>query len=160
MQNAARQNYLETEILTATPQKLQLMLIDAAIRSGRKAAKCWEDGKDGEASEAIIHAQEVVGELLAGLNPEIDSKLSQKVAAVYLFVFRSLMEATAEHSQEKLCDALRVLEMERETWRQLCDKLDEERQSEEAPQPEAIAPPNLDNEDFPEPLTGGFSLEA
>jgi flagellar protein FliS len=165
MQLAARQNYLETEIMTATPQKLQLMLIDAAIRSGERAKQYWEENKDDEASGALIHAQEIVGELLAGLNREVDSQLSQKVASVYLFIFRSLMEATHDRDEEKLQDAMRVLSVERETWRQVCEVCDETQlpegaQQPEAPQlPEATAPPQLEDQ-TPEMPSGGFSLEA
>jgi len=159
MQPAARQNYLETEIMTATPQKLQLMLIDAAIRAGRRAKQCWEEDKDDEASEALIQAQEIVGELLAGLNPEVDSQLSQKVASVYLFIFRALMEATHDRDEEKLRDALRVLSTERETWRQVCEECGEAQQPQAAQQPEATAPPQLDDQ-TPDMSSGGFSLEA
>jgi len=104
--------------------------------------------------------------LLAGLNPEVDSQLSRKVAAVYLFVFRTLMEATGEKSPEKLHDALRVLEVERETWRQMCDKLGEDQSTEESQTPETTAPPHFDdsqlgeNSGLSEPSSGGFSLEA
>jgi len=123
MQCSVRENYLATEVMTATPQKLQLMLIEAAIRSARRAGEKWQAGDDAQASEALIHAQEVVGELLAGLNREVATNLVQKVASVYLFVFRNLMEANHERNESKLDDALKVLEIERETWRQVCQQL-------------------------------------
>ena len=84
----------------------------------------------------------------------------KEVAAVYLFVFRSLMEATAERDREKLQDALRILKVERETWRQLCDKLGEGQNPDGAKDPETTAPPQLDDEETTEQPSGGFSLEA
>jgi len=123
MQCSARENYLVTDVMTATPQKLQLMLIEAAIHSVRRAREKWAAGDDARASEALTHAQEVVGEMLAGLNREVATDLIQKVASVYLFVFRNLMEANHERNESKLDDALRVLEIERETWRQVCQQL-------------------------------------
>jgi flagellar protein FliS len=122
MQSSARENYLVTDVMTATPQKLHLMLIEAAIRSAERARDKWQTGEDARASEALIHAHEVVGELLAGLNRDIDAGLARKVAAVYLFVSRSLMEANCQRDDKKLQDALRVLEVERETWRQVCQR--------------------------------------
>ena len=123
MQSSARENYLVTDVMTATPQKLQLMLIEAAIRSAERARERWQAGEDDQACEALIHAQQVVGELLAGLNREVDSHLVKRVASVYLFVFRNLMEANYERDENKLDDVLRVLEVERETWRQACEQL-------------------------------------
>ena len=123
MQSSAQERYLSTEVMTAAPQKLQLMLIEAAIRSARRARQKWQANEDDEACEALIHAQDVVGELMASLNAEVDPKLVKKVASVYLFVFRSLMEANYQRDEEKLNDAVRVLEIERETWKQVCEQL-------------------------------------
>ncbi len=120
MATSAREEYLTTEVMTATPQKLQLMLIDAAIRSAERGKKYLQDDDNEKACEEILHAQEIVGEMLGGLNEEVAPDLVKKVASVYLFVFRSLMEASHERDGEKLDKALRVLQTERETWRQVC----------------------------------------
>jgi len=46
MDASAHESYLVTEVMTATPQKLQLMLIDAAIRSAEKARRLWHEQED------------------------------------------------------------------------------------------------------------------
>lgn len=120
------QSYLETEVLTAPPQKLQLMMIEAAIRSSRLAQGHWEAGEDERACEALIRAQRIVTELVNGLNREQSPELVKKITAVYLFIFRSLMEASFERSDKKLGEAIRVLEVERETWRQVCQRVGRE----------------------------------
>jgi len=123
MSTSARENYLVTEVMTAAPQKLQLMTIEAAIRSIEQTKQHWQASEDAEAAESLIHAQQVMGELMGALNRDDDSDLVKKVAAIYLFVFRTLMEANINRSEEKLNDALKVMEIERETWRQVCEKL-------------------------------------
>ncbi len=133
MEASAHQSYLVTEVMTAAPQKLQLMLIDAAIRSAEKARRLWREQKDEEACEALIHAQEIVGQMLGSLNHEPAPDLVRKVAAVYLFVFRSLMEANFHRDEHKLDDALKVLRTERETWRQVCEKLGTSRPPDSSP---------------------------
>ena len=88
MYSSARDRYLTTEVMTATPQKLHLMLIDGAIRLAQQARRHWETGgEDEKACEAVIRAQEIVTQLLAGLNRRENPDLSNKVAAVYLFIF-------------------------------------------------------------------------
>jgi len=123
MQTSTRENYLVTEVMTATPQKLQLMLIEAAIRFGHQAETLWQEGQDDSALEAIIRCQQIVTELLCGLNPEQNTEMVRRVAGVYLFIFRGLTAAQLQRDTKQLADALAILEIERETWRELCEKL-------------------------------------
>ncbi len=123
MNPAARENYLTTEVMTATPQKLQLMLIEAAIRFGRQAIECWDKSDDEAAGEALVRCQQIITELLCGLRPERDPELVRRVASVYLFIFRSLTMAHLERDRQKVVEAMSVLEVERETWQQVCEKL-------------------------------------
>jgi flagellar protein FliS len=171
MPSSARENYLTTEVLTAPPQKLHLMLIEAAIRSAEQGRRHWQANQPDQASEALLHAQEILGEMLAGLNPQVDAALAKKVAAVYLFIYRALMDATLHHDEKKLDDALRVLAVERSTWRQVCEKLSSTKGaageaasislSAEISRPAAPSIPDLSARsrltDLP---AGGFSLEV
>jgi len=144
MSTSARESYLVTEVMTATPQKLQLMLIEAAIRSTERARQQWRDDDNEQAIESVIRAQEIIGELLAGLDQEVEGDLTKKVAAIYLFVFRTLMEASFDRDEQKLDDALEVLAIERETWRQVCEKLGSRMQpDDEAADRTAVPPPKL-----------------
>lgn len=120
-------NYLETEVLTAPPQKLQLMLIEAVIRFAKRAKMQWEAGNDGDAYESIFRAKKVVAELLGGLNREESPKLAAKISAVYVYVLRALTTAAADRDVSKIDDALKVLAVEQETWQQVCRKLVEEK---------------------------------
>ncbi len=164
MQTSARENYLVTEVMTAAPQKLQLMLIEAAIRSAQRARQLWQNDDDDQACEALIHAQDIVGELMASLNREVDPDLVKKVASVYLFIFRSLMEANYERNEQKLDDAVRVLQIERETWQKVCEQLGSQKEPEQeavgasdAPLPVAL-PPEAGTIDTS--AGSGLSLEA
>jgi flagellar protein FliS len=123
MTPAAREEYLTTEILTAAPQKLQLMLIEAAIRFGRGAELHWRSQQNEAAFNSLIRCQEIVSQLIAGLAPNLDSPLVRQISAVYAYVYRSLISAGFHHAPQKLADALRVLEIERETWLQVCERL-------------------------------------
>lgn len=123
MHTSTRENYLVTEVMTATPQKLQLMLIDGALRFGHQAQALWQEGRDDDALEALIRCQQIVTEMLGGLNPERNPELVRRVASVYLFIFRALVSAQLERDAKRLADALSTLEIERETWLQLCEKL-------------------------------------
>ena len=121
-------DYLTTEVMTASPQKLRLMLIEAALRFAMRARQGWSENRGEEASEAMIRCQQIVCELLAGLNaepgtqaePSADPELIRRIAGIYMFIYRSLIHAQLHRDEVKLGEAISVLEIERETWRQVC----------------------------------------
>jgi flagellar protein FliS len=161
MADSARESYLETEILTAPPQKLHFMLIDATIRAVERTRQLWQAGQDEEACKCLIGAQQIITEMISGLKREMNEALAKKAAAIYLFVFRKLLEANLEHDEEKLADALRVLETERETWRQVCEQLgrtDPSRPTSDSDQPFRAAPTG--GHGLTDELPPNVSLEA
>lgn len=123
MQAAAREQYLTAEVMTAPPQKLQLLLIEGAMRFCNLALAKWEQGEAEAAGEALTRAQGVVTELIAGVRPEHNRELARKAASVYLYLFRTLVDAHLNHDAAKVRDALRVLEIERGTWQEVCRRL-------------------------------------
>ncbi|HEX3657126.1 MAG TPA: flagellar export chaperone FliS [Pirellulales bacterium] len=119
----AGETYLAGEVLAAPPQKLQLMLIEAALRMVRLAEQHWAADDQRAGNNALRRCQQIVVELLSGLRRETMPDLVGRVASVYMFMYRSLVAATQDHDPRKLADVARVLEMERETWRQVCQAL-------------------------------------
>jgi flagellar secretion chaperone FliS len=160
--NRPRDSYFETQILTAAPQKLQLMLLDGALRFARQAGDHWSAGRIREGGEAIIGAQRILTELLRALKPDLAPALVSQVSSLYNFIFRRLVEAGFRRDQQKLAEAIGILETERETWRQLCEQLGEKLESrapvpQSAPAPRAPIAPHLD---LGRSAVGSFSLEA
>jgi flagellar secretion chaperone FliS len=154
MQPSARDNYLKTAVATASPEKLHLMLIDAAIRHVERAQQSREAGRPEEGLAEITHAQEVVNYLIGSMDHQSGSELVKKVTGVYLFVFRRLVDAGLNSDGQLLADALRILQIERETWRLVCEgQTPVHRLGPGAPHMPLIA----DLEAIPE---GGFSLEV
>jgi flagellar protein FliS len=154
----ARDNYLSTEVKTAAPQKLQWLLIEAALRSANRTREFWRQGDDERATEAIVHAQSVLGRMLAAIDRDGGGELAERVSTVYEFIFRSLVKAGQHRDEQTLAEAIRVLEIERETWRQLCEKIsaDHAPPGPAAPFARFGAPVDPELTD----IAGGFSLEA
>jgi flagellar protein FliS len=123
MDARARDQYLTTEIMTATPQKLHLVLIEAAIRAIHRGRHYRRAGENDKACVALVQAQKIIGEVMAGFRREVDPGLVTNVASVYMFVFRCLVDGNLRHDERKLDDALRVLEIERGTWQAVCQQL-------------------------------------
>lgn len=121
--NSARDTYFETQVLTATPQKLRWMAIDGAIRYLKQADEHWRNERYYEGGEAVVGCQRIVVELITGLKPELAPELVSQVASLYAYLTRVLFEAQRDRDLKKLADAMAVLEIERETWRLVGEQL-------------------------------------
>jgi flagellar protein FliS len=121
MSSAHRSNYLESKVLTATPHQLHLMLVEGAIRFGRMAELQLRQGEEAAAGEPLARMIDIVGELLAGVRGA-KLPINQQLAELYLFLFRRVLEAKIHADAEKLAEALRLLDYERQTWQLICEK--------------------------------------
>ena len=67
------QHYLRSRVMTATPEQLQLMLYDGAVRFA-EAARSALARRDLEAVQANVgRTQAIVNELMSGLRPHLGS---------------------------------------------------------------------------------------
>ncbi|WP_428939389.1 flagellar export chaperone FliS [Fontivita pretiosa] len=121
-QNLA-QNYLKTKIFTATPEQLQLMLYDGAIRFSEQARAALQQKNWEQSCELLSRAQKIIAEMTASLKHDVAPDLCGKLAALYTFVYRKLIEANIEHRVEAVDEALSILRYQRETWVMLLDQL-------------------------------------
>ena len=121
-QHKVRQNYIQADVLSATPQRLQLLLVEAAMKNVLKTKKFWEEGNISDAFDTLTRAQDIVAEILCSLDVESSPDIAKKLASIYVFIFRRLTEAGMTQNIEKLDDAYRVLSSERETWKLVCEK--------------------------------------
>ncbi|MFN0017548.1 MAG: flagellar export chaperone FliS [Pirellulaceae bacterium] len=115
----ARLAYLETQIATAAPQQLRLMLIEGALRLARQTANAWHEDRPEEALETLIRCRSIITELIAGIRAG-SSRLADQVVGIYLFLFQELTQAQLRRDASRLEGVIRVLEEERTTWQQLC----------------------------------------
>jgi len=122
MHSDPRSSYLEAQVLTATPQKLRYMLIEAALGAARQAVHCWDEELEPQAKIALIRCREIISELLAAIKTE-ESELARSVTDLYLFLYKTLAEAQLHRDQTKVNGVIKVLEIERETWREVCEQM-------------------------------------
>ena len=114
-------SYLETRVLTATPQRLRLMLIEEALRRVRAADEAWAAGRMTDGAVACSRAREVISELIAGVHPD-GNEIAKRVLGIYLYLFSTLTEASLSTDRTRLNHIARVLEEERQTWLAVCEQ--------------------------------------
>lgn len=128
----ASSEYLKNAVMTASPEQLQLMLYDGAIRFTLRG-RAGLESKDYEvAFNGFERAQRIVLQLIAGLNRDVNPRLVDQMRSLYHFIYDRLVEANARHNIQAVDDALRILRHQRETWALLLNKLARERRQAEA----------------------------
>ena len=116
-----RDLYLETEVTTATPQRLRLMLIEEALRQCRAAEQATAQGDRPAAALATTRCRNLVSELLASIRPE-QGPVAAQVLRIYLFLYSTLVEIEFAGDYRHLAKVVRVLEEEQLTWLTICQQ--------------------------------------
>jgi flagellar protein FliS len=130
--HSAHDTYFENQVLTASPQKLRWMAIDGAIRFAKQAAEHWRHERIYEGGEALIGCQRLIVELMSAVKPEQAPELAGNVSNLYAYLSRLLNDARRTRDQSKLAEMIGILEIDRETWRLVCEQLGAAPQAKEA----------------------------
>ncbi len=125
--------YFRNQVLTASPEKLRLLLLDGCLHF-------LADGRTGLAERdyermyaGFSQARDIILELVSGIRTDAAPELCAQVQALYTFLFRHLTEAGFEKSLEKVDEVIRIVEYERDTWALLLEQLLAERERAAAP---------------------------
>ena len=123
----AADEYLETRVMTATPQELHLMVVDGAIRFATQAAEALDDCDFDTSHRTLSRSREFVIELVSGLDSERKDELIEQLRGMFGFVYRNLSHADIHHDADNVRDALKILHIHRDNWIELTRKLKSEK---------------------------------
>lgn len=118
--------YLENQVLSASPHRLHLMVIDGAIRFARQGLIAMEAGQWEATGQNLDRARDCVTELIGGLNSAADPRLAEQMKSLFVFTYRSLIAGELERQARRVSDAIHILGLHRETWVELGLKLQTE----------------------------------
>lgn len=123
MGDSPSRQYLRDAVMTASPEQLQLMLFDGALRFIRAGREATQAGDAEQAYDNLSRAQRIVLEMQQGLRHEVAPELCERMSALYLYIYRRLVEGCVNKDLEALDESIRLLAYERETWIMLMEKL-------------------------------------
>jgi len=110
-----RNRYVGASVDTASPAKLVTMLYDRLVRDLTTAEAALAVADYKVTSDALIHAQEIVWELAAGLDVTKWSG-APGLAALYDFMIRELLEANVKKDAAKVASVRTLVEPLQEAW--------------------------------------------
>lgn len=113
---------LETEVLSASPEKLITLLLNGARAAMMKARLHMEHGNIAEKGMAISKAIDIVDSgLKASVNMEAGGQVAKSLVTAYELITYNLMQANLHNDPEKLALAERMLVDIADAWKQVTE---------------------------------------
>lgn len=110
--------YLTNRVLGASPMELIRILYEAAVGSVRQAQGYLRSGEIMERGRAITKACDIISELEGSVNPNEAKEYSERLAALYGYIRRTLMTAHIEKSPLLLKEVEHLLTTLLDGWTQ------------------------------------------
>ena len=117
-----QQRYLGESVTTASPAKLVTMLYDRLVRDLVVAEAALAAGDVPSANAQLIHAQEIIWELLAGLDTTAWSG-GPGLASLYQFLIGELLAANVSKDAQRVATCRGLVEPLREAWHHAAEQL-------------------------------------
>lgn len=108
--------YLESRILSANPLELVSLLYQACTSSVREARRHLEEGDIAARCRCISRAHQILVELAISLNYERGGDLSRRLAQLYDYMQRKLLEANIQQNDAPMAEVLGLLSTIAEAW--------------------------------------------
>ncbi|MDR3348874.1 MAG: flagellar export chaperone FliS [Acidaminococcales bacterium] len=106
--------YKQQQILTATPEKLILMLYNGCLKFMNSAAAAIGDKDIQAAHNACVKAQDIVSELMSVLN--MDYPISKDLYRLYEYANHQLLQANLKKDAQYIANAKVVITNIRDGW--------------------------------------------
>lgn len=103
---------------TVSPLRLRWMLLERACTVAQELETAWQATPPQERPEDSLLLRDLLGELLGGLSRN-GGPVAEQLADLYVFLLQHLTRAEQTCNAVLIRDVGRVLEVERETWRQV-----------------------------------------
>ncbi|MEE9391611.1 MAG: flagellar export chaperone FliS [Planctomycetota bacterium] len=108
--------YQRNAILSASREKLVLLMYDGALRFARQSMVQLDKGNHAEYGRLISRTFNIVSELKVSLDREAGAQIASRLDQLYRFVMDALVKANANRSKKDLEDALKIMTTLREGW--------------------------------------------
>ncbi len=113
----ARNAYVTSSVQTASPSRLLVMLFERLARDVEQAAVAQEAGDFATASTNLLHAQEIVLELMSSLRHDVWDG-ADRLASIYGWLHSELVRANTTRDAAITRDCQRLVDPLVETWRE------------------------------------------
>ena len=119
MQNHALSAYQKTTVETADPVALVIMCYERTIRDLEAARRFHGDRQMPQAYDKIRHAQDILTELLVGLDYERGGIIAGNLSRLYNFMLRELIAVNSQKNTRVYEVIVKMLAELKEAWSEI-----------------------------------------
>lgn len=116
------QKYKNTQVISASPEKILLLLYEAAIKFTKLAIKAAEEKKISERCVNIGRAFDIVLELNNTLDHKVGGPIAAQLEQLYMFITDQYTKANISGDPEPLRSVVKILENLHQGWVQAIEK--------------------------------------
>jgi len=117
-ENNPYKRYRQTQVETAGPLELIIMMYDGAIRFCNQGKVAIDKKKYNEANKLLQRAQDIVDELNISLNMEA-GEIASHLRSLYDFINSKLVEANIKKDPDLITQMVELLAELRSSWVEL-----------------------------------------
>ncbi len=117
--NMAAKNYLEKQIMTASPGERIVLLYDGAIRFLMLTKKNIEEGEIENRFNNNKRAGDIITYLMSTLDKEKGGEVAEKLERFYLYMLQRLMDVDMKNDIEAVDDVIGKLRTLRSGWEKI-----------------------------------------
>ncbi|NLY53579.1 MAG: flagellar export chaperone FliS [Firmicutes bacterium] len=107
--------YRQTQVQTAAPEQLILMLYDGAIKFSLLAKESIEKKDMVAANSALIRVQDIISELQFAVNEDA-GEIAQQLALLYDYMYRRAIDANLSKDVAIIDELVGMVRDLRSTW--------------------------------------------
>lgn len=114
-------NYKETQIKTANPEKLLMMLFDGGLKFLKQARDHMEKKEMKEANNKLQRSQAIVVELMNSLDTK-QGEVAENLMLLYDYMLNEMIQANVKKDVEKIDGVIQMMRDMRQTFNEAAQK--------------------------------------
>ncbi|MDD3013499.1 MAG: flagellar export chaperone FliS [Candidatus Gastranaerophilales bacterium] len=114
--NPYLKQYQQTQIQTASPEKILIMLYDGAIQFLNKAKIAVENKNIEETHNNIISAQRIISEFMNTLDTQSGGEVAKNLFSLYEYLHYTLVQANLKKDIPMIEEVIAHLKDLKQTW--------------------------------------------
>jgi len=116
--------YQQTQVMTASPMELIVMMYDECITTLEKAEKSFEHVSDGPdriqaLNNTLLHAEDIISELAISLDMERGGEIAKNLHRLYDFMIYYLSQANTKQILKPIVEVRKMMVELRQSWQKV-----------------------------------------
>lgn len=114
--NPYLKQYQQSQIQTASPEQILIMLYDGAIQFLNKALKAMNENDIQESHNNNVAAQNIITEFMNTLDMDLGGEVAQNLYSLYEYLYYKLVQANVHKNSADIEEVIRHLKELKQTW--------------------------------------------